>query len=58
VSDIVDITPWDIGPDGKRFLMLKPPQLTSEASGTSTPQDKIIIVTNWFEELKERLPID
>jgi Tol biopolymer transport system component len=41
-------TMWDISPDGKRFLMIKP----SEA-----PR-KITIVLNWFEELKERVPLD
>jgi predicted Ser/Thr protein kinase len=39
---------WDISPDGKRFLMIK----------ESDSPRKIIIVTNWFEELKERVPVD
>jgi eukaryotic-like serine/threonine-protein kinase len=40
-------TPWDIRPDGKRFLMIKPP----------TARPKINIVLNWFEELKQRVPV-
>jgi serine/threonine-protein kinase len=41
--------PWDISPDGKRFLMIKP--------SAEMPR-KINIVLNWFEELKERAPFD
>ena len=47
---------WDIHPDGDRFLMLKQagaPLLTEAA-----PRPKIIIVQNWFEELKQRVPVD
>jgi serine/threonine-protein kinase len=46
-------TPWDISPDGKRFLMMKEPQSMSAAGA---PQ-KINIVLNWFEELKQRVPV-
>ena len=51
-----DGTPWDIHPDGKRFLMIKPPAPTG-AAPTSTAQRKINIVLNWFEELKQRAPV-
>jgi serine/threonine protein kinase/Tol biopolymer transport system component len=45
---------WDIHPDGKRFLMIKPPAL---GGGQSKDQSrKINIVLNWFEELKQRMP--
>jgi len=47
-------TPWDISLDGKRFLMIK----ESEISTAAGPRPKINIVLNWFEELKERVPID
>jgi serine/threonine protein kinase/Tol biopolymer transport system component len=50
-------TPWDIHPVDKRFLMLKPVTLTSEETATSAPH-KITFVQNWFEELKERVPVD
>jgi len=45
-------TPYDIHPDGKRFLMMKLPGAPSTAAN---PQ-KINIVLNWFEELKQRVP--
>ncbi len=48
-----DLLPWDIHPDGKRFLMMK--EEGSEAAAGEKPR-KIIIVTNWFEELKQRVP--
>jgi serine/threonine-protein kinase len=51
------ITNWDIHPDGERFLMIKQSQTTDEESATGIPH-KIIVVTNWFEELKERVPVD
>ena len=43
---IMSGTPWDIHPDGKRFLMMKP----AAASG-----GKINVVVNWFEELRQRM---
>jgi serine/threonine protein kinase len=46
--------PWDIHPDGKRFLMIKPPALSSSEGGGPM---KINIVLNWFEELKQRVPV-
>jgi hypothetical protein len=49
-------TPWDISPDGKRFLMIKPPQPAGDASAAKTPR-KITIVVNWFEELQKRVPV-
>ena len=47
-------TPWDIQPDGKRFLMIKRPEAASAATGGPR---KINIVLNWFEELKARVPV-
>jgi hypothetical protein len=44
--------PWDIHPDGKRFLMMK--EEGSDAAAGEKPR-KINIVLNWFEELKERM---
>jgi hypothetical protein len=46
---------WDISPDGKRFLMIKPPASTGAASAEGEPR-KITVVVNWFEELKQRVP--
>jgi Tol biopolymer transport system component len=49
-------TPWDIHPDGKRFLMIKPP--TGSGQAETPALTKTIIVLNWFEELKERVPVN
>ncbi len=51
------ISNWDIHPDGKKFLMIKPPGAAGSVS-TSVGPRKINIVLNWFEELKERVPVD
>jgi Tol biopolymer transport system component len=50
-------TPWDISPDGKRFLMIKPPESGQSPAAAPPPQPKINIVLNWFEELKQRVPV-
>jgi len=48
---------WDIDPDGKRFLMVKEVRATVDDSVQGNSR-KIIIVTNWFEELKEKVPVE
>jgi hypothetical protein len=52
----IDATPWDISPDGRRFLMLKRPAAQSGTPTEARP-NKINIVLNWFEELKRRVPV-
>ena len=42
---------YHVGPDG-RFLMMRDAQATD--GGTPTP---VVLVLNWFEELKERVPL-
>jgi len=44
---------WDMGRDG-RFLMMKEPG--SKAS-TAAGARKICVILNWFEELKQQVPI-
>ena len=51
-----DGRPWDISPDGKRFLMIKPSASTTATPAAAAPRQKITIVLNWFEELKQRVP--
>ena len=46
--------PWDISPDGKRFLMMK--EVESTGKPAAEAPRKINIVLNWFEELKQRVP--
>jgi Tol biopolymer transport system component len=48
--------PWDIAPDGKRFLMMKPSAPTAATPAAPAPRPKITIVLNWTEELKQRVP--
>ena len=43
---------FDVSPDGQRLLALKRTSGTKEQQGT-----RFIIVLNWFEELKERVPV-
>ncbi|MBP1625318.1 MAG: serine/threonine protein kinase, partial [Acidobacteria bacterium] len=45
---------WDISPDGKLFLMIKEAgDKTAEVSGPR----KMVVVLNWLEELKQRVPV-
>ena len=41
---------YDVHPDGDRFLMVTQPQ-------EQVSQEQIHIVLNWFEELKELVPL-
>jgi hypothetical protein len=43
--------PYDVSPDGRRFLMVKE---AGADQGDTRPQ--IIVVQNWFEELKRLVP--
>ena len=51
---IDDQRDYDITPDGEGFLMVIPVN-QPDSGEASRPQ--IIIVQNWFEELKERVPM-
>lgn len=42
---------YDVAPDGKRFLMIK-------MADAQTSERKIVVVQNWFEELKQRVPVN
>jgi serine/threonine-protein kinase len=44
------IRTWDISPDGKRFLVVKMEERKS------SPLTEMILVQNWFEELKRLVP--
>jgi serine/threonine-protein kinase len=45
---------YDVSPEGQRFLMMKLPGPETEAETQPPPQ--FIVVTNWIEELKQRVP--
>ena len=47
---------WDINPEDKRFLMIKGVEETEDDSARGRPR-KVVIITNWFEELKEKMPV-
>ena len=47
---------WDVSPDGRRFLMIGLGE--SGASGEAPPPPNVVIVENWFEELKQLVPRD
>ena len=40
---------YDVTPDGRRFVMIKPSEEELKAT-------QINVVLNWFEELKRRVP--
>jgi hypothetical protein len=42
--------PYDVSPDGQRFLMIK------EDATAATARTGLIAVLNWFEELKAKAP--
>jgi len=46
--------PYDITPDGKWFLVI---QRAPGADPSEKTPPKINIVLNWFEELKQRVPV-
>jgi len=54
--DLGEGTPWALSPDGKRFLMMKTVPQTDKAPAAEAPR-RINIVLNWFEELKQRVPV-
>ena len=45
---------YDLAPNGQRFLMVKDAAPTDE-SGTPA-QSQIVLVENWFDELKRLVP--
>jgi len=53
---INDGQPWDISPDGKRFLMMKE-VISAAKPAAAEVRQKINIVVNWTEELKQRVPV-
>jgi serine/threonine-protein kinase len=43
---------YDVSPDGRRFLMIKQP-----VGDQTAARPQILVVQNWFEELKRRVPV-
>jgi serine/threonine-protein kinase len=44
---------YDVSPDGQRFLLMK---LGGAAGAGETPPSQVVVVTNWVEELRQRVP--
>ena len=42
---------WDLHPDGQRFVMIANPNVDGSGSGGLS----VRLVTNWFEELRQRM---
>ena len=42
---------WDISPDGDRFLLVENP-------AQNEPLTKLVVITNFFDEIQRRLPVD
>ena len=51
VNGVLRPVTYDITPDGQRFVMIK------ESEGQPTT-DQLIVVVNWFEELKRLVPTE
>jgi serine/threonine-protein kinase len=49
----LDLRGYDVSPDGRRFLMLKNVQSDRDAA---SPTPGMVVVLNWTEELKARIP--
>ena len=48
---------YDVAPDGERFLFTKDlVGASSDAEGSAS--SRVIVVENWFEELKRRVPVN
>ena len=50
---IAGARPYDVAPDGDRFILIKP----GGTSETAEPS-QVILVKNWFEELKRLAPVN
>jgi hypothetical protein len=46
---------YDVSPDGQRFLMIK--DATPATSSSTPPPSQLVVVLNWSEELKARVPV-
>ena len=54
-SILIDTRAYDVHPDGNRFLMTKYDYAGSEADER---QPALHVITNWFEQLREQVPLD
>ena len=50
-------TQWDVTADGQRFLVIQHVTMAEGGEPVEPARPQINIVLNWFEELKERVPV-
>ena len=46
---------YDVSSDGKRFLLMK--DATPTTSSPAPPPPQLVVILNWQEELKQRVPV-
>ena len=44
-------TDWDLAPDGKRVAVVTP------APGAPKPEHEVVLLLNFFDELRRRVPV-
>ncbi len=49
--------PWDVAPDGDRFLMLKEQEAGPDRGPGGPGRPPLVVVTHWFDELAAQVPI-
>lgn len=49
-----DLRAYDVSADGQRFLMIK--DATPADQKSTAPAASMVVVLNWFEELKAKVP--
>ena len=54
-APIPGIRDYDVSPDGQNFLMVKPGGLAGSGTGETT---NLVVIQNWFEELKRLVPVE
>ena len=42
---------WDLSPDGQRFLVIENPE-------ASSPLTELVVISNFFDEVRRRIPTD
>ena len=57
---VISDRPYDISPDGKRFLMIRDETQSQESDQVveTPPITELIVVENWFEEIKRLAPAE
>ena len=57
MAGAVRFRPWDVAPDGERFLMLKEQEAGLDRRRGGPGPTALVVVTNWFDELAAQVPV-